>query len=267
MSVLCRATGLAYSVGSKQVLSEIDLDLSTNETVMLIGPNGAGKSTLLKALSGEIQTTEGSISYMGSNVRTIGARRLAQLRAVMSQAAELAFPFHVEEVISIGLEGVNDTMGHVERMSVIDDVARQADIQHLFGRLYQTLSGGEKQRVQFARTIAQLRGSEATTPEQLLFLDEPVSSLDVAHQWKLMETVRDLASEQVGTLVIAHDINLASVYADRVVLLENGKIVADGAPRIVLIPELIEQVFGVRRRPEPLEERGIALLPHRYMAS
>jgi iron complex transport system ATP-binding protein len=256
------ADGLSVSYGATSILQNLSLSVEPGTLSTLLGRNGAGKSTLLKALAGEFQSfaharttcVRGTLTLNGERLDTIGAQRLARLRAVLPQAFHPAFPFSAEEIVLLG------RYPHTRRSGVLSsadyDIAWQAldlaGASALAQRNVATLSGGELARVQFARVLAQLWPSERETPGQggkvmprYLLLDEPTAALDLAHQHHLLATVRQLAREwHMGALAIVHDPNLAARHADRIVFLADGTILAQGAPRDTMRADLIERCFG-----------------------
>ncbi len=188
MSPLLEARDLIASFGGRRVVDGVSLSLAAGEMIVVVGPNGAGKTTLTKLLTGELSPDAGEIRIGGEALAAIPPWQLAAKRAVMAQASRLAFPFTVAEVVRIGIDGVGRALARARREAIIAEALEAADIGHLVGRGYQMLSGGEQQRVQFARTYAQLRAGQVAADRQVLFLDEPVASLDLAHQIALMES-------------------------------------------------------------------------------
>ncbi|GGK35248.1 heme ABC transporter ATP-binding protein [Salinarimonas ramus] len=265
---LVAAEGVAYATAGRTLLHPIDVSLAAGEMVVVVGPNGAGKSTLLKLLSGELAPSAGRVLYEGRDARAWTPWRLAAKRAVMAQSEALAFPFTVAEIVGIGLDGAAGRLGGEARDRRILAALARADIVHLAARDVQSLSGGERQRAQFARALAQLEaGRAAGEGSQVLFLDEPVSSLDLGHQIALLEAARALADDAespLGVLAVLHDLNLAALYADRILALSDGRLAAAGAPADVLDARLLRDVFRV---PLPVHRRGDAgppfVLPER----
>jgi iron complex transport system ATP-binding protein len=256
------ADNLSVSHSDAPILQRLSLSIEPGTLTVLLGRNGAGKSTLLKALAGEFhglahaRTSRigGTLMLNGEPLHAIGAQRLARLRAVLPQASQPAFPFSVEEIVLLGRYPHTRGAGALSRGD--HDIAHRAlelaGAAALAGRDVTTLSGGELGRVQFARVLAQLWPSERneeradcmTTPRYLL-LDEPTAALDLAHQHHLLATVRRLARDwHLGALAIVHDPNLAARHADRIALLADGTILAQGAPREMMRADLIERCFG-----------------------
>ncbi len=245
MSPLLDARDLSASFGGRTVVDRVSLSLGAGEMIVVVGPNGAGKTTLTKLLTGELAPDSGEIRIGGDSLRAIPPWQLAARRAVMAQASRLAFPFTVAEVVRIGIDGVGRALSRPARETIIAEALHAADIGHLVARGYQMLSGGEQQRVQFARTYAQLRAGRVAADRQVLFLDEPVASLDLAHQIALMDCAAGLAREGVGVIAVLHDLNLAATFADRVLVMSAGRCHALGAPAEVVTRATVRDVFGV----------------------
>jgi iron complex transport system ATP-binding protein len=253
MTPLLEARGIAAIVDGRTLLHPLDLVVRAGETLAIVGPNGAGKSTLLALLSGERAPSAGRVLYDGRDARAWPAWRLAAKRAVMAQSQALAFPFTVAELVGIGLDGAGGRIAGAERDARVAAALARADVLHLASRDVQTLSGGERQRAQFARALAQLEaGRAAEIGAQVALLDEPVASLDLAHQLALLEAARGLAADGLGVVLVLHDLNLAALYADRILALADGRVVADGPPAAIVDADLLRRVFGlalpVRRR-------------------
>jgi iron complex transport system ATP-binding protein len=236
------ARHLWVKIRQHTLLADVSLDLQPGEVVAVIGPNGAGKSTLLRLLCGDLSPTQGNVCLEGSRLATWPLRQRAQRMAVLLQEAALVFPFTVLEVVLMGrtphlcgTEGPGDYAIAHATLTVVDMLA-------LAQRSYPTLSGGERQRVQLARVLAQVWDAPARGACYLL-LDEPMSSLDLAHQHSILATVRHFARQGAGVLTILHDLNLAAQYADRIVLLKAGRQLATGHPYDVLTSEAIFTAF------------------------
>lgn len=223
------------------LLDSVSLSIGWGEVVAVIGPNGAGKSTLLKTLSGTLRPTSGTAAFAGRQMWELTPAERARVIGVLPQESSLALPFTALEVVSIGCDAGG------ARGAKSQQIARQAlaeaDVEHLSERIYTTLSGGERQRVHLARVLAQLWGSR--NRERYFLFDEPTSSLDLAHQHQMLSLARGCAAEGAGVLVILHDLNLAAQYADRVALLHRGKLIAEGLPNQVLIPDVLDAAFDV----------------------
>ncbi len=252
MSAILEARGLSYKSGGKVLLEGIDLSIDSGSFTIVIGPNGAGKSTLMRLLCGELAPAQGEVWFDGRPLRSIPAWRLAHCRAVMPQASDVNFPFTAFEVACLGVEGIGRGLSRSDRQRMAFQALEQADVAHLARRNYQTLSGGERQRVQFARVLAQLEAGRTVETRQVLFLDEPIASLDLKHQLALLETARDLARQGLTVLAVLHDLQLAAGMADDLILLHGGRLVTRGAPDAVLTSARLAEVFGVSLIPAQL---------------
>ena len=241
MTVVIEAKWLTIRAGAVALVDNVTFAVRPGETVALVGPNGAGKSTLLRALSGEIRPAAGDILLKGKALTSYGPRDLALERAVLSQSVEVAFPFTVAEVVRMG---AGDRRGSFVD-NAIEDALRLVDIAKLRNRIITTLSGGEQQRAHFARILVQLACGESERGPGLLLLDEPTSSLDLRHQLDLLATVKQCAGRGVAVIAVLHDLNLASMFAQRVVMLHAGRIAADGPVAKTITDELLKQVFDV----------------------
>jgi iron complex transport system ATP-binding protein len=234
--------------GGRALLDAVSLRLRAGEVLAVVGPNGAGKSTLLRALAGELRPAAGRLDFAGLALRDWPPRALARRRAVVSQRVALAFPMTVAEVVALGRLPWHGTPEAArDREAVAAGMAR-AGVAHLAGRAYATLSGGEQQRVQVARALAQLDGAER--PAALL-LDEPTASLDAAHRAALLRALRALAEGGAAVLVVLHDLNEAAFVADRVAVLAGGRLAALGTPAQALDPALLAEIYGLPFRRVP----------------
>jgi len=224
---------------------------------LIIGPNGAGKSTLIKVLARLLRPQTGKVEYEGADVSQAGEAELAKRRAVLSQAIEVAFPLTVREVVMMGRYPHFGGRPVKTDERIVDDAMAQFDITVFGNRNYQTLSGGERQRVNFARVLAQVWRDDSaceTSPGRYLFLDEPLTFLDIRHQIDFMKNIRAFAdAPDAVTVGVVHDLNLAARFADQIVLLNNARVVAHGTPAEVLTAEQIQSVFGVKPTIVPTE--------------
>ena len=244
-----RAHDVCLRLGANAVLAGVSLAVAPGTFAALVGPNGAGKSSLLRVLSGDLAPSRGGVTLQGEPIALFGTRDLAQLRSVMGQSATMAFDFYVEEVLAMGWLGAAAAYREALR-----DVVRRCALDGLLGRRFNTLSGGESQRVQFARALLQIGrakpGASTTAPPRYLLLDEPTASLDIGHELALLRLAREACDQNVGVLAVLHDLNLAARFADRVALLHGGAIVADGAPDAVLTAERLSRVYATPVRVE-----------------
>jgi iron complex transport system ATP-binding protein len=224
----------------------VSLDLARGEVLALVGPNGAGKSTLLKLLAGDLSPSGGEVTLEGRPLARFGAKELALKRALLPQQTILQFAFTARAVVAMGRHPHLGMAGESpEDDAVVEAALARTETVPLAERVYPSLSGGEQARVSLARVLAQ------ETP--VLLLDEPTAALDLRHQQSVLRIARDLAREGTAVLAVLHDLNLAATYADRIALLDEGKLVADGTPWDVLTEERLSAVFrhpiGVVRHP------------------
>ncbi|WP_249199223.1 heme ABC transporter ATP-binding protein [Photobacterium sp. GJ3] len=232
------AEGLRLSLGGKTLLDNLSISFHGGELTALLGPNGAGKSTLLKVLCGEVQS-KGDVYFFGEKRQQWAPADLAKHLGVLPQHSSLSFGFTAQEVAELGTMPLGLKQNDSQRLA--QKMMTDVGIAHLGPRLYPTLSGGEKQRVHFARVLAQL--SEAGE-RCVLMLDEPTSALDLAHQHSCLRLAKEMAAQGAAVILVIHDLNLAAEYADRLVLLNQGKIQADGDAWHTLTAENIQSVYG-----------------------
>ena len=234
------ARALSYRVEATRLLDRVDLRAERGQFVGLIGPNGAGKSTLLRAISSVLSFQEGAVSLLGADLKSLPARKVAELLALVPQIAPYTQGFTAFELVLMGryphlgrfqIEGQSDDR-------IARDAMRLTETESFATRTTETLSGGERQRVFIARALAQ--------QPQALLLDEPTANLDILHQLKILTLVRQLVDDGLTAIAAIHDLNLAARFCDRLVLLANGRVLTEGTPHEVLTQEAIEEAFGVR---------------------
>lgn len=235
---------LAFGYGSKEAIRGISLAFRQGECVSVIGPNGAGKSTLIKCLAAIHKPRKGTVLAGGKPLFALPPKERAKRIGYVPQQTAMTFPLTVTETVLLGRRpyvrwGVSD-----EDLRIAGRILEDLDLARLADRYVDELSGGERQKVLLARALAQQPG--------ILLLDEPIAALDIRHQLGVLEKVRQLARRD-GTLIvmILHDLELASRYSDRIVLMKNGEIYAAGAPDRVLTAEHIRDVYGVETLLEP----------------
>ncbi|WP_319633597.1 heme ABC transporter ATP-binding protein [Pelagibius marinus] len=243
-----RADDIHVRFGTAEVLKGPSLAVAPGEVVAVLGPNGAGKSTLLSVLSGALTPQGGQAALEGKALAHWPPSRLARRRAVLPQHSELSFGFPVLEVVLLGRSPHAGTSSREEDLFIAQACLAEAEVTHLAQRVYTTLSGGERQRVQLARALAQIDFPEGQRHhhDRYLLLDEPTSSLDLAHQHATLRTARRAAARGIGVLAILHDLNLAAMYADRLVVLHGGALAAAGTPEAVLTEDLVRRAFDLQ---------------------
>ncbi|MBK5910706.1 ABC transporter [Rhodothalassium salexigens] len=230
---------VSVSLGRTEVLSGLDLGIGAGELVGLIGPNGAGKSTLIRAMMGLIPV-RGRCLLGGDPVRGLRPSERARRVSYVAQEREIGWPVSVERIVALGRDVYRKAgRGLSSRdRAMIERAIAHMDIEALRHRPATDLSGGERARVLIARALAQ------DTP--LMLADEPTAGLDPAHQISLMSMLASLAADGRGIVASLHDLGLAARWCTRLVLLDRGRIVADGAPEAVLTPEVLARVYGVK---------------------
>lgn len=229
--------------GGRQILDGIDLQLPAGQVLGVLGANGAGKTTLLATLAGELAASAGSVELDGRALARWTPVELARRRAVLPQSPSLGFDLSVREVVAMGAYPFPE-LAAAPHAALLREALQRADAAALADRRYLGLSGGEQQRVQFARVLAQMLACHDARQYRALLLDEPTASLDPRHQIMLLRAVRTLARAQgIAALVVLHDVNLAAQWCDRLLLLAHGRTVALGTPAEVLTPQGLEQVY------------------------
>ncbi|MCK8678168.1 heme ABC transporter ATP-binding protein [Streptomyces lichenis] len=243
-AVLAEARGVRVRLGGREVLAGVDVTVRAGEVLALVGPNGAGKSTLLAALAGDADRTGGEVRIAGRPVGAWSAPELALRRAVLPQSASLAFPFPVAEVVRMGRAPWAGTEREERDDAEVAAALAATEVSAMADRPFSALSGGERARVALARVLAQRA--------PLLLLDEPTAALDLRHQELVLRLCRERAAAGDAVVVVLHDLGLAAAYADRVAVLAQGRLAADGPPAEVLRDELLSEVY---RHP-------VEVLPH-----
>ncbi|MGG0854942.1 adenosylcobinamide amidohydrolase [Metabacillus fastidiosus] len=230
---------ISYKIGSKTILENINLSVSRGEFFGILGPNGSGKTTLLKLISGGQAGKEGEVIIDGRNIRMYQTKELAKKLAVLPQLNDAPFSFTVYDAIKIGRYAHQRTLlpaWSKEDEDSVQEAIRLTKIERLKDRFLDELSGGERQLVYLARALVQ----EA----EILLLDEPTNHLDISHQINLLELLKELIEEKNLTVIsIFHDLNLASLYCDKVLLLKDGKEVNTDTPRNLFINEKLEEIY------------------------
>jgi iron complex transport system ATP-binding protein len=236
--------------GGNTLLNDVSLSVAAGECVVIVGPNGAGKSSALKALSGDLTLQSGAVYLNDTSIDQFTPLELAQRRAVLTQSYELAFPFSVTEVVEMASFCFQEQCSKQQLADYAIKAIDEVEVNHLANKCFTTLSGGEQQRVQLARVLAQL--SPALEPSVIakqgtpyLLIDEPTSSLDLYHQYHVMSLARAAADRGAGVIIVVHDLSLAASFADKLYILKNGKLVTSGKARDVLTSDFLREVYNV----------------------
>jgi iron complex transport system ATP-binding protein len=239
--LIFEAVGVSFTYPDSDapVIRDVSLGVGPGELVGIVGPNGSGKTTLLRLFLGLLQPKRGSMCSAGRPTAAWSRREFARLVGVVTQREEPAFPLRVHQAVRLGRFPHVGSVGRLSERDrdAVERAMSQCDVTMLRDRWVSTLSGGEWQRVRIARALAQ--------EPQALVLDEPTASLDVRHEMEVFELTSQLVREQeLAGVVVTHQINLAARFADRLVLLDRGRVRAIGSPNEVLQPELLEEVFA-----------------------
>lgn len=221
--------------GDRRILDGIDLDIRTGEVLAIVGPNGAGKSTLLNVITGDAELVRGTVSVDGAAWHAWSGRELAMRRAVLLQQVDVSFPFTALEVAEMGRSPWANLPESQHDDRIVAGALARTETQSFTTRKYSSLSGGERARVALSRVLAQTAAA--------MLLDEPTAALDIRHQETVLTTARQYAQTGCAVVVIIHDLDLAGAYADRVAVLSDGRIVADGTPEDVFTAPLLSHVY------------------------
>lgn len=249
------ATNLNYRAGGRQITHNVSLTLPNGEITAILGPNGAGKSTLLRQLTGYLPSDSGDCSLLGISLKTWQPEALSRVRAVMRQSSHMAFSFCVHDIVRMGCHAYSSSKNKDNTQHIM----ALCDCESLARRDYMSLSGGEQQRVQLARLLAQLWEDEPSP--KWLFLDEPTSALDIHHQQHLFRLLRRLVQTQkLNVCCVLHDLNLAARFTDRIILMEQGCIVANGKPNEIFTEQNISPLYQADISIIPDPNYGIPLI-------
>jgi iron complex transport system ATP-binding protein len=230
---------LSHSFGDRPVLDDVSFSVGEGEFFIVIGPNASGKTTLIRAISGGLRPQKGDVEILGRSLRSYSGRGLARTLALVPQTAPADIPFTVAEVVLMGRSphlGLLQMEGRKDR-ELAERAMAFTRVEHLADRKLDQLSGGERQRVLIARAVCQ--------EPRIILLDEPTASLDLAHQVHVMDLMEDLKSQEGMTVImVSHDLNLACLYADRLLLMKEGCVMSIGTPCEVVAFDTLEETYG-----------------------
>lgn len=236
------ANNVSYKAGAKEILHSTSVSMQPGTFNVIMGANGAGKSTLLKLLAGSIQPVSGSIQLGDKKITEYSNQQLARKRAVLSQHYSIGFPITVEEVVMMGRYPYFSVKPSASDTAICHKTMEQMQVSGFAQRDYNTLSGGEAQKVQMSRVLAQIDGANK---ENILFLDEPVSHLDIKYQHQLLQTAKDCCQQGTTVIAVLHDINLSLYYADRIFFMKQGRIIHDSTNSRSITVDIIKEVFDI----------------------
>ncbi|GAB3884533.1 heme ABC transporter ATP-binding protein [Spirosoma agri] len=233
---------LSYRIRNRNLLDGVSFRANPGELLAIVGANGAGKSTLLKLCTRELSATDGQIRLQHNPIDSYSEKELSLFRAVLPQQNAVVFPFLVSELVLMGRYPHFDFHPAERDYTIAELALKKVGMWDFASRIFTTLSGGEQQRVQLARVLAQIWD----VSQGILFLDEPTTGLDLLHQHQMLELAREFTQKGFCAVVILHDLNLAAQYADQIVMLRAGQVEAAGTPRDVITAELIQRVFNLK---------------------
>ncbi|MBV7407698.1 heme ABC transporter ATP-binding protein [Maritimibacter sp. DP1N21-5] len=234
---------LNVHLGRSHTLRDVDFTAKAGEVTAIVGPNGSGKTTLLRAISGDVGFA-GTVTIEGLDVQRVKPWALAERRGVLAQSTTVAFPFTVAEIVQLGQR---DSAPGMSR-NLTERALGRVGLSGFGPRRYHDLSGGEQQRVQLARVLCQIWEPVGPDGANWLILDEPVASLDIAHQLEVMTLARDYAQAGGGVVAVMHDLNLTAMFAQSIALLSQGRVVAQGGVDEVLTDDRLGTAYGCRLR-------------------
>jgi iron complex transport system ATP-binding protein len=237
------ATNITYKIGSKILLDDVSVIFEPGKLNLIIGPNGAGKSTLIKVLCNQVQPESGTILFGNKNINDYSTQKLGQIRSVLSQNIDLTFPLKVWEVVMMGRYPHFSVKPTERDEKACEEAMQFFDVLDLADRNYITLSGGEKQRVHFARVTAQIWYPVKDSCRYLI-MDEPLTFLDVYYQFQFMHKIVELLkTNDIVVIGVVHDLNLTAKFADKIVLINQGKILAEGNKKEVFTKANIKTAY------------------------
>ncbi|NGM62217.1 heme ABC transporter ATP-binding protein [Sphingobacterium sp. SGG-5] len=255
---MLRVEKLTYEVKGRKLLKDVSFQLRKGEVVALLGANGAGKSTLMKLLSGEQKAQSGTVTLYGKPLSGYDARELSKCRAMLTQQQHISLAFTVREIVMMGRYPHFRTTPTICDKEVVEEVMKLCGVSDFTDRIFLSLSGGEQQRVQLARILAQIWDN----PDSLLLLDEPISALDLHYQQKVLAIAKALSRRGMMVVLVVHDVNFAAMYADRILMLKHGRKLFDGSPVEVLNTKDIYTIFSVEAT---VELNTKTLKPHVHL--
>lgn len=234
------ADNLSFSHKQFQILKEIDFRIENGELVSIIGPNGAGKSTLMSLLACENTSCNDCVYFKNKMLSQWKSGDLACHKAKFSQENNSDIGLLVEDIVLMGRYPYFKSIPSLQDREAVASAMRATDVRALRSRKYNTLSGGEKQRVHLARVLAQL---ETPLAHKLAFFDEPLNNLDVKYQYQILKSIQEFTAQGNSAIMVLHDLNLASAFSDSILLLKNGEVVAYGKPEKVLTESIITKTY------------------------
>lgn len=256
---MIQARNITFSSSGKQILRPVSLSFDKAELVVILGPNGAGKSTLLQLLAGLFKPTSGEITYADRDLNAWDITELARQRSYLHQHNTVFGAFTVEDIVEMGRYPYFDMKPSKKDQQLVEQTITDMELHSRRKQVYQTLSGGEQQRIQFARAILQLQDTEnEDLDKKVLFLDEPLNNLDLHYQYSLMWQARNKIVDKGGVVIaVLHDINMAYQFADRILILKDGNLVVDDATEEALDPKVLGTIFDIEVQKISISEKEV----------
>ena len=240
---LLEIKSIFFKIKDKVILDDISLHIKSGDMVSIIGPNGSGKTTMLKAISNEISITDGEINFINKNISDWDLNDFANKKAVLSQSNNLVFPFSVIDIVKMGRFPLKNKGNQIEENNLCKKILNIFDLDDYVNQNYITLSGGEKQRVQLARVIAQIWSDDYS--KKILILDEPTSYLDIKHQHSLFQFLKELNKKGLTIIMVLHDLNHALLNSNKIAVLKDSKLISFGETKNIITEKLIKKVFEI----------------------
>jgi iron complex transport system ATP-binding protein len=238
---MLKAENITYHIGQKNILQNVCFYSQPGELLVILGANGAGKSTLIKCLAQMIIPHSGHITWKHKPIHTYNTNTISKQRSVLTQQTMVGFEFSVYEIVMMGRYPYFKSIPATSDVNAVNRAIEQNDINLYKKRIYQSLSGGEQQRTHLARVMAQLLNDN--TEAKLILLDEPLNNLDIKHQYGTLQTIKNFCHAGNIGIMILHDINLAAMYADKLLILKNGQVLAFGSPQEVMKNEILSDAY------------------------
>lgn len=237
-----RVNNLSFSIQKREILKNINLEIKANSFLSIVGPNGCGKSTLIKSINRNLDIQKGSVSLDNKAIEDFSDKELALKRSVLQQSFFFPYSFKAIEIVEMGLYAYE--LDKKKKKEILNYIIEKLNIEPLANKDYQGLSGGEKQKIQFARVVVQLYASNEK--QKYLFLDEPTLNLDIFYQFKILDLAKELQQQMnIGVCAILHDINQAFLYSDEVAMMKEGEIKYFGDAKSTLTHDNIYDIFHV----------------------
>lgn len=242
---------VSLDINGANIIKDISFTINPGELITILGPNGSGKSTLLRVISGDLLSTKGEVVIDNVPLSDMSFKTQALKRSVMSQSQQIIYDFSVQEIIEMGwVDYTDNVIGEIIKQKCIK-VAEECFVDHLMKRNFNTLSGGEQRRVHFARTLLQIGHQYESIGNRYMFLDEPTANLDLLFELQLIRLLKAKTEKGIGIILIIHDLNLASKFSDKIVILKNGKLAAFGQPLEVFKSKILSDIFGLAMDIDP----------------